>query len=253
MTAVELRPGSILWFEGQTWTVDEVSPDQVRLRSGDSFRAVSLHAVVTAGRMVDTATHADEAPDNVILAGLSPAQHREVQRKARIVCSLLEADEGSLQERLTVVARREEVSQRTLERWLHQYRSAGPAGLVNSRVLRQRSSAVDPRWDAACLEVLRESVSASTPTMNVVIDRIGRRLEEEHGAARLTPEVLAGLTWQAYTGGALSLSLHPHLKPAAPAPALPHEELRHLVRTAATHLHHLAGCPDSGTLQWQPP
>lgn len=42
MTTIELRPGVLIWFEGQTWTVEEVCPDRVRLRDGDRFRAVAL-------------------------------------------------------------------------------------------------------------------------------------------------------------------------------------------------------------------
>lgn len=67
----------------------------------------------------------------------------------------------------------------------------------------------------------------------------------------LSPDVLTGLTWQAYTGG--TLTMHPHLEPAECPTDLPHAELTCLVHAAAAHLHHLAGIPDSGILQWQPP
>lgn len=67
----------------------------------------------------------------------------------------------------------------------------------------------------------------------------------------LSPDVLAGLTWQAYTGG--TLTMHPHLEPAECRSDLLHAELTCLVHAAAAHLHHLVGCPDSGILQWQPP
>ncbi|MGB8384972.1 MAG: integrase, partial [Dermatophilaceae bacterium] len=96
--------------------------------------------------------------------------------------ALLVDDGRPLRERLAATSTVSGVSVRTLERWLTGYRTAGVAGLADSRVLKQRAVAIDPRWDAACLAVLREYVSASTPTMNVVIDRVHQRVDEEHGA-----------------------------------------------------------------------
>jgi len=73
------------------------------------------------------------------------------------------------------------VSERTIERWISGYRSAGVAGIADSRLLRKRQSGVDPRWDAMCVRVLDELVNASTPTRNVVIDRVNRNVESEYG------------------------------------------------------------------------
>jgi hypothetical protein len=67
----------------------------------------------------------------------------------------------------------------------------------------------------------------------------------------LSPDVLAGLTWQTYTGG--TLTMHPHLTPAQDPLPLTYPALTGLVHLTAVHLHHLAGCPDSGIVQWQPP
>ncbi|MDQ2758632.1 MAG: integrase, partial [Actinomycetota bacterium] len=53
--------------------------------------------------------------------------------------------------------------------------------LADSRLLGRYVSGVDPRWDAACVQVLADLTDASTPTMNVVIARIGREVEAEHG------------------------------------------------------------------------
>jgi len=73
------------------------------------------------------------------------------------------------------------VSVRTLERWVAAYRDSGVAGLADSRLLGRYASGVDPRWDAACMQVLADLTHASTPTMNVVIARIGRQVDAEHG------------------------------------------------------------------------
>ena len=40
------------------------------------------------------------------------------------------------------------------------YRQSGEAGLVDTRMLRGKASAVDPRWDEAVRLVLAELVSA---------------------------------------------------------------------------------------------
>ncbi len=73
------------------------------------------------------------------------------------------------------------VSVRTLKRWVAAYRDSGVAGLADSRLLGRHTSGVDPRWDAVCVQVLADLTDASTPTMNVVIARIGRQVEAEHG------------------------------------------------------------------------
>ena len=39
------------------------------------------------------------------------------------------------------------VTDRTVERWVLAYRESGEAGLVDSRAMRGRGSAVDAQWD----------------------------------------------------------------------------------------------------------
>ncbi|GAA3684778.1 winged helix-turn helix protein [Yimella lutea] len=86
-----------------------------------------------------------------------------------------------MQERLIDAAKTEGVSTRTLERWVLAYREGGVAGLAHSRTTGRYRSGVDPRWDEACLVVLADFTSRSTPTMNVVLDKIRQRLDEMHG------------------------------------------------------------------------
>lgn len=66
----------------------------------------------------------------------------------------------------------------------------------------------------------------------------------------LDPLTVAALTWQTYTGG--SLTLHPYLHTVR-APAEADAATLQLVRSTAVWVHELAGCPDTGPLQWQPP
>jgi putative transposase len=62
------------------------------------------------------------------------------------------------------------------------YRESGEAGLVDTRMLRGKQTAVDPRWDEAVRLVLAEMVSDSTPTRSAVLRKAGARLDELHGA-----------------------------------------------------------------------
>lgn len=183
MNAIEIRVGSQLWLEGQLWEVQDLTGREATLRAGAAFRSVSVPILVAHARVLgspELAGSVDE-PSNVLLASLTGSQRRKLQDRVRIVQDLLAADDRQLQERTAEMAQAEGMSVRTLERWLKSYREAGPAGLVDARLLRDRPGTVDPRWDVACLAVLREFVSSSTPTMNVVIDRVRERVDEEHG------------------------------------------------------------------------
>jgi hypothetical protein len=74
------------------------------------------------------------------------------------------------------------VGERTIERWAMAYRESSEAGLVDSRMLRGKQTAVDPRWDQAVRLVLAEMVSDSTPTRSAVLRKADKRLDELHGA-----------------------------------------------------------------------
>ena len=62
------------------------------------------------------------------------------------------------------------------------YRQAGEAGLVDTRMLRGKASAVDPRWDEAVRLVLAELVGESTPTRSAVLRKVAAQLDDLHGA-----------------------------------------------------------------------
>lgn len=184
MSTVELRPGCRLWLDGDAWSVVELSADLATIASGPRHRSVPLGVLVSTARLLDAGEQHDalDEPVNVALTSLTATQRSKLEDRARLVRSVLDDDDRPLRERLATTAEASGVSVRTLERWLTGYRTAGVAGLADSRVLNQRAVAIDPRWDAACLAVLREYVPASTPTMNVVIDRVRQSVEEEHGA-----------------------------------------------------------------------
>lgn len=121
---------------------------------------------------------------NVTLGNLSARQLNTLEERARLVRGLLrpgEEDELPLRDRVVAASVSAGVSSRTIERWMSGYRESGLAGLADNRRLGLRTAAVDSRWDAAALTVIRDYTLASTPTINVIIDQVRRRLEAEHG------------------------------------------------------------------------
>ncbi|GAB96620.1 putative transposase [Kineosphaera limosa NBRC 100340] len=180
---VDLRPGSRLWLDGQVWSVVELRADGAMIAAGSVHRTMPIAALVDRAHLMDAPkpATAGDALVNVSMTALTKAQRAAVEARATVVRQLLADDHPPLHERLADTSQTSGHSVRTLQRWLAGYRAAGVAGLVDSRVLKQRSVAVDPRWDGACLSVLGEYTTASTPTMNVVLDRVRQRVDEEHG------------------------------------------------------------------------
>ncbi|MDO5740615.1 MAG: helix-turn-helix domain-containing protein [Ornithinimicrobium sp.] len=184
---VELHVGARVWFEGGMYLVRELDPQRTMLASDGNLRSVATadlvrHATLVSDDTGDQATHGE--PVNVVLSGLTKNQRATLEQRAALVRGVLHADPAdtrSLKQRCADAAAEHGVSTRTVLRWISGYRQAGLAGLADSRMLNRYAPSVDPRWDAACLAVLREHVSSSTPTMNVVIDRVRRQVEEEHG------------------------------------------------------------------------
>lgn len=186
---VDLHVGGRVWFEGSMYLVQELGPQRTTLAADGRLRSVATAEVIRQATLVsddtDTGDRAPECePVNVLLSGLTKRQRATLETRAHLVRELLEPDgedDRSLTSRCEAAAVAAGVSGRTLRRWVEGYRKAGLAGLMDSRMLSRYTPSVDSRWDAACLAVLREYVSSSSPTMNVVIDRVQRRVEEEHG------------------------------------------------------------------------
>ncbi len=190
MTArvVEVGVGTQVWFEGSVWWVEEVASETVTLAAGQLLRTVATRLLAT---QVVVMADGPSAPDDedlvpVLLSNLAPRERAVLEERAGNVRALLDevsvSGAGRLRRRYAIKAAELEVSVRTLERWVAAYRESGVAGLADSRLLGRYSSGVDPRWDAACLQVLADLTDASTPTMNVVLARISRQVEAEHGA-----------------------------------------------------------------------
>jgi len=185
---VDLGAGTQVWFEGSVWRVEEVTSEDVTLSAGHRLRSVATRVLVTQAVVMDDGPGAAEDDElvAVLLSNLAPTEVAALQDRASHMRELLERSDANggdrhLGRRYAAKATELGVSVRTLKRWVAAYRDSGVAGLADSRLLGRYASGVDPRWDAACLQVLADLTDASTPTMNVVIARVGRQVEAEHG------------------------------------------------------------------------
>ena len=188
MTAgsVEFKAGDRVWYDGQGWEVSQLADGFVRLTAGGRIRAVSIGSLLEGlHHEVDHSTepasqHPAERDDlwttpAVILAGLSTKQRGALEAKLAVLRRLLEPEDGddrSLGQRYDAVAAETGVSRRTLERQVARVTELGPAGLIDTRMLRDVRRGVDPRWDSACLAVLDSYAKASNPTKQSVIRRV---------------------------------------------------------------------------------
>jgi transposase InsO family protein len=198
-----LGPGQRLVYDGESWEVAELDGTRVLLRNDRTgqFSGVQIGRLVSVAR---PARHESAADDEqslaIVLSGLTDAQRAVVAERAGHVREVLtgylagHADGAAtgeprtqyaagqpLKARYRAKARELGVGVRTVERWVTSYRECGEAGLVDTRTLRGRSSAVDPRWDEAVRLVLAEMVNDSTPTRSAVLARVDARLDRQHG------------------------------------------------------------------------
>lgn len=177
--ALDLRAGKRLWFDGGSWTVCEVSAAAARL--GDdrgSYRSAAIADLIDAATGLDE-THgighgADAVLPSVALASLTSRQRAAVEAQVEVLAPLLNpegTDGAGSKERIGQAAKQLGVSSRTVRRRLQRLEGLGPAGLADERLMKSTRRTVDPRWDAACLEVLREFSDQSTPSKQTVIRR----------------------------------------------------------------------------------
>jgi transposase InsO family protein len=184
--AVELTPGSQVWFDGGMWTITEFGRGTVTLSSGQSVRTVSIPTLATSASPMteSSATPKDRELVPVILGMLDSRTLAELERRAEHVRAVLDAPCRRVGDRTRAIERKAKelnISAKTLRRWIAAYAEAGVAGLADSRITRKHPPSVDPRWDAACARILREFTNASTPTRGAVIDATARAVESEYG------------------------------------------------------------------------
>lgn len=169
---LQLRVRARVWFDGAAWTVCDVSGAEVRLRDcGDGYRLAAIDELLGWARDLDVDVADECSPRemaNVALSGLTAKQRSAVERLLGVLAPLLQADSVDAQV-LSSAAAALGVSTRTVRRRLGDLRTFGPAGLIDERLLKDTRRSVDPRWDKACNQILREHTNRSTPSRARVI------------------------------------------------------------------------------------
>lgn len=179
MTVREVWPGTQIWLDGTSWTVEEFTPGGVVLRSGAQLRRMSMAALADAYPLTSEVEKSTAAPASARWTSATEQARQLAEARAGIVRRILQA--GGSTAAVEAAAQEAQVSGRTVRRWIADFRSDGVVGLLDERSHRPRPSpAVDPRWDDACLEVLRNYTQASTPTRDVVLDQTRRLVEQRY-------------------------------------------------------------------------
>ncbi len=168
-TVLELRPGCRVWLDGSVWVIQEVGGDTTRLVAGTRTRSMATSLLASQAGIIDASGSAGEDQELIpVLLGSLTDRELELERRAGHVREVLSAPPGASKSRrkLRYAAKATElgVSTRTFERWVAGYLDAGVAGVADNRMLQRRASGVDPRWDTACLAVVADLTTASTPT-----------------------------------------------------------------------------------------
>ena len=202
--ALALAPGARLIYDGDLVEVMELDGARVVVRNYRTARfvTVKLGRLVAGARPADVPAAADGGPALAVAwNGLTECPAGSGERACwsraggadRFPCRVRGGGRGRgaapqyepgkpLKARYQAKASELGVGERTVERWAMAYRQAGEAGLVDTRMLRGKASAVDPRWDEAVRLVLAELVSESTPTRSAVLRKVAARLDDLHGA-----------------------------------------------------------------------
>jgi len=179
---LRVEVGAQLWFDGEAWTVCELTGAAVRLLAeGGRYRMASVSELLGTATGLDDASGSNgssEVSASIVLACLTTKQREKLNKEVALLSPLV-ADIGSdgsshQGDRLHRAADDLGVSLRTLQRRLRRFQEMGPAGLVDQRLLKNLRRSVDPRWDSACIEVLNEFTNLSTPSKLTVIRRANR-------------------------------------------------------------------------------
>lgn len=204
-----LRPGTDFVYDGEACTVAEVADGAVIIRD-----RTGRHRRV---RMIDVLRPAAEGgkahipgrvreegatPLGVLWADATDSARARTMERADHVREVLTgyksgsaqiAREGeprleyhpqrSLRQRTAAKATELGKGERTVRRWVAQYRESGEAGLVDYRSSQSGNALTgfDPRWVATAQTVLDEQTPEAKVSKRIIIDRINARTERVHG------------------------------------------------------------------------
>jgi transposase InsO family protein len=198
---VLLQPGTRMLFDGEVFEVIQVEASRVTLRDARGrWRTVSMAEFLTSAQAPRQPGGEPPPSLGAKLAALPAAARKAVSERAAHIRELLtgyrsgtaeEKQPGEprpaydpsvpLMERHAAKARELGVGERTLRRWAGQYEDMGEAGLVDTRIVHGRVSAVDPRWDHACLLIVKQQVNDSTKTTGALLRLVNEHLDGQYG------------------------------------------------------------------------
>ncbi|KAB1141159.1 transposase [Streptomyces luteolifulvus] len=201
-----LRPGLPLSFDGERFTVVEVTGRRVLLQQASGEKAPAWRQVDVSmllshpSTQILTAVPVEEPAAAARLGGLSDEEDDELTVRVRHVQEVLTgyqlgsselALEGeprpdyalgtALLHRYAAKAAELGVGESTVRRWVAAVRKSGPAGLVSERRVRNVLDRADPRWVEMARSVLAGHVTSSRPVRKLVLLEIEERLAREHG------------------------------------------------------------------------
>lgn len=212
-TSHVLRVNAPIIFDGSRYMITEILDTAVVLRGAEGhYRRVEIVDLLRPlsdggrARLVDSEARDDAGEHGILWTGASEkARETARERAAHIREALTGYRSGDATTALPneprpeydvhrsrgsrVRAKAEElgVSQRTLERWIGEYRASGEFGLVDKRHTTTDGLApsIDARWLSMAKLVLDEQISEPKVTKAIVMARIEARLAKVHGVGEV--------------------------------------------------------------------
>lgn len=212
-TSHVLRVNAHIVFDGARYVIAEILDTAVVLRSAEGhYRRVEIVEVLRPlsdggrARLVEPDVRDDAGEPGILWVGASEkARETARERAAHIREALTGYRSGdpttalpnepkpeydvprSRGSRVRAKAEELEVSQRTLERWIGEYRASGELGLLDKRHMATDGLApsIDARWLSMAKLVLDEQISEPKVAKAIVMARIEARLAKVHGVGEV--------------------------------------------------------------------
>ncbi|GMM97062.1 helix-turn-helix domain-containing protein [Microbacterium sp. MTN4-12] len=204
-----LRPGMDFVYDGEACTVAEIADGAVIIRDRTGrhrrLRMVDVLRPAAEGGKAHIPGHTrerDATPLGVLWADATDSAKARTMERADHVREVLTGyksgtpqipregeprleyhPQHSLRQRTAAKATELGKGERTVRRWVAQYRESGEAGLMDYRSSQAGNALTgfDPRWIATAQTVLDEQTPEAKVSKKIIIDRINARTERVHG------------------------------------------------------------------------
>lgn len=185
-TSMPLKVGVQVLYDGEVAEIVELNGAQVTARIVRTGRFVTVSIAQFAAQCRSTTWAPDRMPSSVgtALALLDGAERQRLDERVLHIRELLDSP-GPMRRREETKAAELGVTPRTIRRWVADYQELGEAGLIDHRKAPVRTHRVDPRWEAAVLEVLEGHVSGSNLTRKAVLAEVEQLLVARFGAGEV--------------------------------------------------------------------